>query len=148
MKAEGSTIQAEARGDGGLHADLAEKILVRRGALKLDIAGPRVQFVGAVATYAIHVRNTGNAPARNVNFSIALPPVPAICGHRGARSSTRRKFRMALDMPMCFRPTSSGASRQVPLATVGADPVRLSAAADDDATTSAETQVQVNRSPP
>ena len=36
------TIQAEARADGGLHAELAEKVLVRRAGLKLDIAGPKV----------------------------------------------------------------------------------------------------------
>ena len=68
------TIQAEAQGDGGLHAELVEKVMVRRAGLKLDITGPKVQFVGSVATYSIRVHNTGTAPARNVSFSIALPP--------------------------------------------------------------------------
>ena len=67
------TIQVDARADGGVHAELAEKVLVRRAGLKIDVEGPKVQFVGAAATYAVRVRNPGTAPARNVNLSIVLP---------------------------------------------------------------------------
>ena len=67
------TIQADARADGGVHAELSEKVLVRCAGLKIDVEGPKVQFVGAAVTYAVRVRNTGTALARNVSLSIALP---------------------------------------------------------------------------
>ncbi len=67
------TIQVDARADAGVHAELAEKVLVRRASLKIDAEGPRVQFVGAAANYAIHVHNSGTAQAQNVHMSVILP---------------------------------------------------------------------------
>lgn len=68
------TIQLSARADGGARAELVEKVLVRRAALALAVAGPQVQFVGAEAVYAIRVSNPGNAPARNIRLDAAIPP--------------------------------------------------------------------------
>ncbi len=81
------TIQVEARADGGAHAELSEKVLVRRAGLKVAIDGPKVQFVGAAATYAVTVRNPGNAPAHHINLSINLPAGTATC--RASRAPTR-----------------------------------------------------------
>jgi uncharacterized repeat protein (TIGR01451 family) len=137
------TIQAEAQGDGGLHAELVEKVMVRRAGLKLDIAGPKVQFVGAVAAYSIRVRNTGTAPARNVSFSIALPPgARYLSGIDGARLDTaENRLVWGLDaLPADSERTFAIKCR---LATVGATAVRLSAVADDDIVATAETSVQV-----
>ncbi len=39
------TVQVDARADGGVHAELAEKVLVRRAGLAIDVQGPKVQFV-------------------------------------------------------------------------------------------------------
>jgi uncharacterized repeat protein (TIGR01451 family) len=137
------SIRAEARGDGGLHAELLEKVLVRRGGLKIDITGPRVQFVGAVATYLIRVRNSGNAPARHVNFAVALPAgATYLSGIDGARfdSADNRLVWGVETLP-------TGSERRFAikcrLATVGATPVRLSAVADDDLAAVAETSVRV-----
>ena len=66
-------IRAEVTADRGIHANLAEKVLVHRAALTLDITGPKVQFVGAVASYVIRIRNSGTAPANNVRLTVALP---------------------------------------------------------------------------
>jgi uncharacterized repeat protein (TIGR01451 family) len=66
-------IRVEARADGSARAELAEKVFVRRPALKVDLEGPKVQFVGMVATYKMRVRNRGTAPAYNVSYSLALP---------------------------------------------------------------------------
>jgi uncharacterized repeat protein (TIGR01451 family) len=66
-------IQVDARADAGVHAELAEKVLVRRANLQIDTEGPKVQFVGATATYTVRVRNTGTAQAQNVHMSIILP---------------------------------------------------------------------------
>ena len=68
------TIQADIKADGGAHAELAERVLVRRAALQIDVEGPTMQYVGAGATYRVCVRNPGNAPAKNVRLSAAVPP--------------------------------------------------------------------------
>ncbi len=66
-------IKVDVRGDGGIHAELAEKVLVRRAALQVDVEGPKVQYVGAVASYRIRVRNPGTATANNVLLSANIP---------------------------------------------------------------------------
>lgn len=67
------TIQLDARADGGVHTELAEKVIVRRAGLKIDVEGPKMQFVGTAATYTVRVRNSGTAPARNIKLSAVLP---------------------------------------------------------------------------
>ncbi|MBN2474070.1 MAG: hypothetical protein JXB62_05660 [Pirellulales bacterium] len=67
-------IKVAVRGNGGVHAELAEQVLVRRAGLQVDIQGPTVQYVGAVSNYSIRVSNPGNAPARNVELSVNMPP--------------------------------------------------------------------------
>ncbi len=66
-------IQVEAKGEAGIHAELSEKVLVRRAGMDIAVDGPRLQYVGANANYTIRVRNPGNAPAKNVTFVAALP---------------------------------------------------------------------------
>jgi uncharacterized repeat protein (TIGR01451 family) len=93
------TIQVQVRADGGLHAELAEKGLVRRAALQVDVEGPKVQYVGGVASYRICVRNPGTAPARNVNLSVNLPPAAKyLSGIENARvEADGAKVQWALD---------------------------------------------------
>lgn len=67
------TIKVEVQGDGGVHAELTEQVLVRRAALAIDVQGPGVQYVGTEATYRVQVRNTGNAPAKDLKMAINLP---------------------------------------------------------------------------
>jgi uncharacterized repeat protein (TIGR01451 family) len=80
-------IQVEAKGDGGIHESLAEKVLVRRAALEIVVEGPKLQFVGTTATYLVHVKNPGNAPAMNLRMSAKLPAgMKYIGGIDGART--------------------------------------------------------------
>ena len=67
-------INVEIRGEGGVHAALAEKVLVRRPALQIDLEGPHAQYVGAVGVYRIRVRRPGTAPAKNVRLAVTVPP--------------------------------------------------------------------------
>jgi len=137
------TIQAEARADGGLRAELLEKILVHRAGLKLDIAGPKVQFVGAVATYSVRVCNSGTAPARNVNFSIALPAgAKYLSGIDGARLDAAEK-KLVWSLETLAPDVERSFTIKCRMATVGTSRVRLSATAADDVVASAETSVQV-----
>ena len=55
------------------HAELTENVLVRRADLKIDVEGPKVQFVGQQATYSVRVRNSGTATAKNLRLSAILP---------------------------------------------------------------------------
>lgn len=68
------TIHLEARGEGGLHAERVEQIVVRRALLKVEAEVPRIQFVGTEATYRIRLANTGNAPASHPVVTATLPP--------------------------------------------------------------------------
>jgi uncharacterized repeat protein (TIGR01451 family) len=67
-------IRAQALADGGLTAEVAEQVLVRRANLQLDVEGPKVKFSGTKGIYRIHLTNTGNAAAESVHVSAMLPP--------------------------------------------------------------------------
>ena len=61
-------------------------MLVRRAGLLVAAEGPAMQYVGAAATYRIHLRNPGNAPARNVRVTADLPAGGKyLAGSEGAR---------------------------------------------------------------
>ena len=67
------TIQVGAKADGGAHAELADKVLVRRAALAVAAEGPAMQYVGATTTYRIGLLNPGNATAKHVKLSVSIP---------------------------------------------------------------------------
>jgi uncharacterized repeat protein (TIGR01451 family) len=137
------TIQVEARADGGVHTELSEKVMVRRAGLKVGIDGPKVQYVGTAASYAVTVRNPGNTPARNVNLSVTLPAgaryLSGIVGVRQDATGGRLEWTLetlAPDVEQSF-------ALKCTMGTAGTGQVRLAATADDDLATSAEMQVQV-----
>ncbi len=67
-------IRAQAFADGGLRAEAAESVLVRRGGLQVEVEGPKVKYAGTSGTYRIHLANPGDATAENVHVSAMLPP--------------------------------------------------------------------------
>ncbi|HTU27173.1 MAG TPA: CARDB domain-containing protein [Pirellulales bacterium] len=67
-------IRAQATAEGGLAAEVAEQVLVRRANLQLDVEGPKVKYSGTKGTYHIRLVNTGNAVAEGVNVAALLPP--------------------------------------------------------------------------
>jgi len=68
------TIRVNVQGDAGVHAELAHEVLVRRAALQVSVEGPKVLYVGTMASYLIRVRNPGTAPAENVTLVANIPP--------------------------------------------------------------------------
>jgi uncharacterized repeat protein (TIGR01451 family) len=68
------TIKAQAFADGGLRAEVAEQVLVRRANLVAQIESPKVKYAGTVASYILRVVNNGNATAGNVQVAALLPP--------------------------------------------------------------------------
>jgi uncharacterized repeat protein (TIGR01451 family) len=136
-------IQVEARADGA-HAELSENVLVRRPGLKVDIDGPKVQFVGTVATYIIRVRNTGTAQAKNVGLSITLPPgAKYLSGIDGARFDVAtNKLDWTLDS---INPElEQSAAMKCSLSAPGANRVQINATADSDLTATTTTVTLVD----
>jgi uncharacterized repeat protein (TIGR01451 family) len=137
-------IQVEAKADGGIHTEVNEKVVVRRAALKVDIDGPKVQFVGATANYAIRVRNPGTAPARNLHLSVTLPAgAKYLSGIDGANyDAAANKLEWALD---AINPAAEqNFSLRCNLGTTGLCRVFLSVSADDDLATSAIAQTRID----
>jgi uncharacterized repeat protein (TIGR01451 family) len=66
-------LKAIATGEGGLTAEAAGKVLVRKAELNLAVQGPPLKYAGTDAVYLVTVTNTGNALADNVNLALALP---------------------------------------------------------------------------
>jgi hypothetical protein len=66
-------IHAVAAADGGLSADAAGKVIVRKAELAVVVAGPELKFAGAEASYQITIQNAGNAAAENVQLAATLP---------------------------------------------------------------------------
>lgn len=66
-------IQARASADGGLTASASEEVMVRQPGVRVEVVGPARQYVGATATYQIHLKNPGDAPARQVKLLAVLP---------------------------------------------------------------------------
>jgi uncharacterized repeat protein (TIGR01451 family) len=67
-------IRATATADGGLKAEAAEQVLVRRANLQIAMSGPRLKYAGTDSSYQLRVSNNGNATADDVIAAIALPP--------------------------------------------------------------------------
>jgi uncharacterized repeat protein (TIGR01451 family) len=133
----------DVRADGDVRAELAEKVVVRRAGLKVDVEGPNVQFVGGTAAYAIRVRNTGTAPARDVQLSLLLPAgAKYLAGIENARlDATGGKLEWSVD---AISPEVEQAFMvKCSLGTAGVSRVQLTATAADDLTASADTVTSV-----
>jgi uncharacterized repeat protein (TIGR01451 family) len=136
-------IQVEAKGDAGIHAELSEKVLVRRAGLEIGVEGPKLQFVGTTATYVVRLGNPGNAPAKNVNFTATLPAgLKYLGGIEGAHSeSSGNKLHWTAES---VNPESvqTFAIKCVPN-TAGVSRVEVAASAEDDLIASAFALTQV-----
>lgn len=137
------TIRANVQADGAVQAELAEKIVVRRADLKLDVEGAKVQYIGATTAYTIRVRNVGTAAARNASFAILLPAgVKYISGIDGAKfdADTNRLDWSAATLNPGVEQTFSVRCN---LTAAGTGRIRAGVAAEDDIGASAEAVVQV-----
>jgi uncharacterized repeat protein (TIGR01451 family) len=138
------TIQVEARADGGVRAEMAEKVLVRRAGLKVEVEGPKVQFVGLPATYVVRVRNPGNAAAKNVRLSVALPAgAKYLSGVENAQlDSTGAKLQWTVET--IGPEVEQSFAIKCSLGTSGTNRLEVSIAADDDLNTVAAATTRVD----
>jgi uncharacterized repeat protein (TIGR01451 family) len=79
------TIKAQSFADGGLRAEAAEEVLVRRAELQVSVEAPHVKYAGTPATYQIKVQNSGDALAEGVELSAILPPESKFLSASGGR---------------------------------------------------------------
>ncbi len=133
-------IRVEANGDGGAHVELAEHVTVHRAALQVEAEGPAVQYVGTPARYTIHVRNPGDAPAKNVKLTAKLPTgVKFVSGSDGATADTADE---GGKVRWKFEQLQPGEQRvlemKCTLALSGANRLEFTSAADDDLVAEAE----------
>jgi uncharacterized repeat protein (TIGR01451 family) len=68
------TIKAHAFADGGLRAEAAQQVLVRRASLQVEVEAPRIKFAGTSAAFHVKVENVGDAAAEGVEITATLPP--------------------------------------------------------------------------
>jgi uncharacterized repeat protein (TIGR01451 family) len=131
------TIKVQVRGDGGLRAELAEKVLVRRAALQVDVEGPKFQYVGGLAGYRVCVRNPGTAPAKSVHFSVSLPPgakyLSGIGGSRLEANGTKVEWDLATLAPAGERTFILNCRLDLP----GSTQIDVTSTAEGDLTASA-----------
>ncbi len=78
-------IKAQSFADGGLRAEAAQEVLVRRAELQVKVEAPHVKYAGTPASYQIIVQNTGDALADGVELSAVLPPEAKFLAAGGGR---------------------------------------------------------------
>lgn len=66
-------INVIANGAYGLHAKTMRRVIVMRPELKIWVEAPELQFVGNNGEATIHIRNTGTAPAENLEIVASIP---------------------------------------------------------------------------
>ena len=138
------TIKVDARAEGGLLAQLAEKIQVQRAALTVVAEAPAVQYVGSDAVYRILVKNPGTAPTGKVDVIASLPTGSRFvaCTHSGRPTSSQSKVIWTLDN---LAPNGEMVlSLTCNLTTAGTSRLQVTSTADNDlmAQTFADVQVE------
>jgi uncharacterized repeat protein (TIGR01451 family) len=93
-------VKMEVTCDGASRVELAEKVVVRRAALDLEIAGPKRQYVEAPVAYRVRVSNSGTAPAADVVVTAAIPTAMKFqsASADGQLEPGGRRVRWKLDM--------------------------------------------------
>jgi uncharacterized repeat protein (TIGR01451 family) len=137
------SIKAQAFADGGLRAEAAEQVLVRRANLRVEIVAPKIKYAGTVGTYRVKVINAGNATGENVNVAAMLPPdAKYVSSNGGGRMDTQLG-----KVNWTIGTLQPGAERvfemQCSLATPGENRTQFVAMADGDLSTAATSTTHV-----
>jgi len=66
-------VKANATADGGLTAEAAKEVLVRRANLVIEVVAPEAEYAGNAASFLVRVLNDGNASADDVTVNAVLP---------------------------------------------------------------------------
>jgi uncharacterized repeat protein (TIGR01451 family) len=138
------TIQLDVTADNNVHAELAEKVFVRRAALSVDVDGPKIQYVGQQTTYTVRVRNPGTATAKKIEFAAVLPiGAKYVSGLESATlDATGGKLAWCLEKlePSAEQTFTIRCKQGVP----GSSKMEIIAAAEDDLSTAAVATTRID----
>lgn len=81
-------ITAKATADGDLYSEATQPVLVRRAELEVSVTGPRMHYAGLPANFEVRVKNSGDAPARDVRVAASLPPQSELLSVEGGQAAT------------------------------------------------------------
>ncbi len=131
-------IHAVAAADGGLSADAAGKVIVRKAELAVVVEGPELKFAGTEATYQLTIQNTGDAAAENVQLAAMLPVAARyVSGINGATpAGSTLKWKLA------SLPAGSQKSFELRLVLNGAGPNRIGVQAQAPAAGTASGEIE------
>ncbi len=136
-------LQVQAEAEGGVKAEAAAQVLVRRPALAVEVVGPKVLYVGATAGYHVTLSNPGTAGAEDVQLLLELPPgVRYVSGIEAQRlEDIGQKLVWSLgSLPAGVEKTFDVQCR---LETAGQSRIGVVAAAQDELSAAAETTTTV-----
>ncbi len=136
-------VEVEARGEGDLHAELSEQILVRRAELELAAEGPGVRFVDSEVEYELRVTNPGNAPARNIRMTAVIPSGGKYLSGIEDAHLEANGTRVSWMVPALEPGTEQTYRLRASLGLPGKNRLELQARADDALTASAEALTRV-----
>jgi uncharacterized repeat protein (TIGR01451 family) len=111
--------------------------------LDVIVEGPKLQYVGTAGNYIVRVRNPGNAPARNVHFVATLPPgMKYVGGIEGLQAGANGKLQWILES---LNPQLEQVfTLKCHVAAAGAARLDIAASADDELSTVAGVNTQVD----
>jgi len=127
-------IRMQVRGDGGLHAELAERVMVRRAALAIEVDGPKVQYVDTEAGYRIRIGNPGTATAENVSLVANLPAGSKYLGGIDDARLEANGTKVAWTLPALVAGEEREFTLRCTLGLPGSTRLEVLSTADDDLT--------------
>ncbi|MDX1945600.1 MAG: CARDB domain-containing protein [Pirellulaceae bacterium] len=137
-------LRAVASGDGGLSAQGAGKVIVRKAELAVAVEGPQLKYAGTEATFVVAVQNSGNAPAENVLVSLALPTgAKFLGGVEGTPSAGTVKWKIPALQPNTEKTYEIG----VQLNTAGVNRLVVQAQGPAGIVATGEAQTEVEAAP-
>jgi uncharacterized repeat protein (TIGR01451 family) len=136
-------IKAHAFADGGLRAEAAEQVLVRRASLQVEVEAPRVKYAGTGGTYRVKVENAGDAAAENVQVSAVLPPQAKFTSASGGGKHDAREGRVSWSVGSLAPGAERVFEMDAELHSAGDNRMQFTAAADGDLSAAATSTTRV-----
>jgi uncharacterized repeat protein (TIGR01451 family) len=135
-------IKAQSFADGGLRAEAAEEVRVRRAELKVAVEAPSVKYAGTPTTYQLTVENSGDALAENVQLSAVLPADAKFLSASGGRLDPQQA-RVSWNVGSLPAGGQRVFELQCALNTAGENHLQVAAQAGGDLSASATSSTQV-----
>lgn len=137
------TIHVDAAAEHDLKTTAELEIASKKPELKITVAAPKSQYIGAPATFEIKVANDGAAPAQNVQIMANLPASVELIAVSSAVKSPSDSRRLTWNLAELAAGEEKSITLKLSGKTAGECQVRAEASADGDlrASSSASTKI-------